>query len=41
MASAESRPRKNEISGSAIRLTDLKALETLAKPNPLIDDPTG
>jgi CRP/FNR family transcriptional activator FtrB len=35
------KPYGIEISGSTIRLTDLKALETLAKPNPLIDDPTG
>lgn len=34
------KPYGVEISGSAIHLTDLKALETLAKPNPLIDDRT-
>jgi CRP/FNR family transcriptional regulator, transcriptional activator FtrB len=29
-----------EINGGSIRLTDVNALETLAKPNPLIDDRT-
>ena len=32
------RPYGVEVDGAAIRLTDVKALEGLAKPNPLIDD---
>jgi CRP/FNR family transcriptional regulator, transcriptional activator FtrB len=32
------KPYGVEVEGSTIRLTDVKALETLAKPNPLIDD---
>ena len=32
------KPYGVEVEGATITLTDLKALETLAKPNPLIDD---
>lgn len=32
------KPYGVEVDGSKIRMTDLKSLETLAKPNPLIDD---
>ncbi|MGB0087676.1 MAG: cyclic nucleotide-binding domain-containing protein [Rhodomicrobiaceae bacterium] len=32
------RPYGVEVDGGTIRLVDLKSLETLAKPNPLIDD---
>lgn len=34
------RPYGVEVDGMRIRLTDLKALENLARPNPLIDDRT-
>jgi len=34
------KPYGVEVDGSTIRLDDLKAMETLAKPNPLIDDRT-
>jgi CRP/FNR family transcriptional activator FtrB len=32
------KPYGVEVDGTRIKLTDLQALETLAKPNPLIDD---
>ena len=32
------KPYGVEVDGSTIRLADLKSMETLAKPNPLIDD---
>jgi len=32
------KPYGVEVEGSTIRMSDLKSLETLAKPNPLIDD---
>lgn len=33
------KPYGVEVDGTTIRLSDMKALETLAKPTPLIDDP--
>ena len=33
------KPYGVEVNGTTIRLSDIKALETLAKPTPLIDDP--
>ncbi len=33
------RPYGVEVDGTTIRLTDLKALQSLGKPNPLIDEP--
>lgn len=35
------RPYGVEVNGGTIALTDVKALEMLAKPNPLIDDPSS
>jgi CRP/FNR family transcriptional activator FtrB len=35
------KPYGVEVDGATVRLKDLKALETLAKPNALIDEPEG
>lgn len=35
------KPYGVDVDGSTIRMTDLQSLETLAKPNPLIDDRTA